>query len=104
MTRHDHHTPPICPSLGTGHALHIVTNPDQFHTVPAVLQSAWAELKAARGQTVNLDRMGEPAYLIAPPPAPEPTRIGMKPETLIRLHNRARLLNWLRGPNGGDAA
>jgi hypothetical protein len=43
-------------------ALAAVSNPAAFPH-PALLAAAWADLKAARGQTVDLDRL-QPAYLI----------------------------------------
>lgn len=54
-------------------ALRTVATPaDHFH--PATAQAAWAHLKAQRGQSVNLDRLGMTAHLIAPPPAPPAPR------------------------------
>ena len=47
-------------------AKHVVTHPQHFAQVPAVLAINWERLKNARGQTVDHDRIGAPAYLIAP--------------------------------------
>jgi hypothetical protein len=44
-------------------ALAAVSNPAAHGAHPALLAAAWADLKAARGQTVDLDRL-QPAYLI----------------------------------------
>lgn len=44
-------------------ALAAVANPAAHGGHPALLAAAWADLKAARGQTVDLDRL-QPAYLI----------------------------------------
>lgn len=50
-------------------ALAIVTDPGSVDAHPGLLAAAWADLKAARGQTVALDRL-HPAYLRdAPAPA-----------------------------------
>ena len=49
-------------------AREVITNPQDFHAHPAVLQSSWAELKAQRGQPITPDRMERlnPAYGILP--------------------------------------
>ncbi len=44
-------------------ALAAVSNPVGCDAHPGLLAAAWADLKAARGQTVDLDRL-RPAYLI----------------------------------------
>lgn len=46
---------------------HIVTNPQIYASQPAVLAINWEKLKNARGQTVDYDRIGAPAYLIVDP-------------------------------------
>ncbi len=46
-------------------ALAAVSNPAAFPH-PALLAAAWADLKRARGQTVDLERL-QPAYLIDRP-------------------------------------
>jgi hypothetical protein len=45
-------------------AKHVVTHPQHFAQVPAVLAINWERLKNARGQTVDHDRIGPPAYVI----------------------------------------
>ena len=45
-------------------ALHVVTHPEAFCSTPAELAIHWERLKNARGQTVDHDRIGAPAYLI----------------------------------------
>lgn len=47
-------------------ALHVVTHPQYFSGHPQVMANNWEHLKQARGQTVHRDRIGAPAYLIAP--------------------------------------
>ncbi|MGY9038396.1 MAG: hypothetical protein ACKVLA_11315 [Rhodobacterales bacterium] len=47
-------------------AKHVVTHPQHFARVPAVLAINWERLKNARGQTVDHDRIGPPAYVIGP--------------------------------------
>lgn len=43
-------------------AREILTNPDQFCDIPSLFQTSWETLKAARGQTVNLDRICPPSH------------------------------------------
>jgi hypothetical protein len=45
-------------------ARHVVTHPQRFARLPAVLAINWERLKNARGQTVDHNRIGAPAYLI----------------------------------------
>ena len=45
-------------------ARHIVTHPQNYASQPLVLAFNWEKLKNARGQTVDHDRIGAPAYLI----------------------------------------
>ncbi len=47
-------------------ALHVVTHPQHYARVPSVLAINWERLKNARGQTVDHDRVGPPAYLFGP--------------------------------------
>jgi hypothetical protein len=47
-------------------AKHVVTPPQHFARVPAVLAINWERLNNARGQTVDHDRIGPPAYIIGP--------------------------------------
>ncbi len=47
-------------------AVHVVTHPQNFMRNPQVWAINWEKLKRARGQTVHHDRIGAPAYLIAP--------------------------------------
>ncbi len=47
-------------------AKHVVTHPQHFARVPAVLAINWERLKNARGQTVDYNRIGPPAYVIGP--------------------------------------
>ena len=48
-------------------ARHIVTHPQIYASHPSVLAINWEKLKNARGQTVDFDRIGAPAYLIVDP-------------------------------------
>lgn len=48
-------------------ARHIVTHPQIYASHPSVLAINWEKLKNARGQTVDYDRIGAPAYLIVTP-------------------------------------
>jgi hypothetical protein len=47
-------------------AKHVVTHPQLYASHPSVLAINWERLKNARGQTVDNDRIGAPAYLITP--------------------------------------
>jgi hypothetical protein len=47
-------------------ALHVVTNPQNFMRSQECWAYQWEQLKKARGQTVDYDRIGVPAYLITP--------------------------------------
>jgi hypothetical protein len=42
----------------------ITANPAPYADQPALLQDAWAELKAKRGQSVRFDRIGDPQHVI----------------------------------------
>lgn len=44
-------------------ARNIALRPQVALTCPALLASVWTTLKAARGQTVNLDRIDTPAHV-----------------------------------------
>jgi len=50
--------------VSTETAKHIVTHPQIYASQPAVLAINWERLKNARGQSVDHDRIGAPAYLI----------------------------------------
>ena len=47
-------------------AKHVVTHPQHYMRIPAVLAINWERLKNARGQTVDHDRIGPPAYVMGP--------------------------------------
>lgn len=47
-------------------ATYIITHPQHFARHPAVLAANWERLKNARGQIVDHDRIGPPAYIIGP--------------------------------------
>ena len=47
-------------------ARHVVTHPQNFMRSQQCWATQWERLKNARGQTVDYDRIGAPAYLIAP--------------------------------------
>jgi hypothetical protein len=53
-------------TIHTAHA--IVTNPEHFHTQPAILACAWDILMAERGKRVDLDRLGPPAHIVKAEP------------------------------------
>ncbi|GEM_PF-2473310 len=54
-------------STETAHA--VVTNPEHFHTQPAILACAWDILMAERGKRVDLDRLGPPAHIVEAKPS-----------------------------------
>ncbi|MFC6641338.1 MULTISPECIES: hypothetical protein [Sulfitobacter] len=56
-------------SSNTGTTAHaVVTNPEHFHTRPAILACAWDILMAERGKRVDLDRLGPPAHIVKAEP------------------------------------
>jgi hypothetical protein len=97
-------------------ALDIITNPQDFHAHPTVLQSSWADLKAQRGQPITHDRMDRlhPAYVILPDraalllPTPDLDATPHSPAQMARVIRKvkaiARAKNYHLGPYGGDAA
>jgi hypothetical protein len=96
----------------------IITNPQFYHHVPAVLQASWAEIKAQRGQPITPDRMNRlhPNYGILPVhaplclPAPLPVDAMLTPVWMARVREikTARGITASPetrfGPYGGDAA
>jgi hypothetical protein len=92
-------------------ALAAVSNPAAHGAHPALLAAAWADLKAARGQTVDLDRL-QPAYLIDRAEAltgidaalPTPTFITdlMRERVSGKVQRRAAILAGM--PSEGGAA
>jgi hypothetical protein len=92
-------------------ALAAVSNPAAHGAHPALLACAWADLKKARGQTVDLDRL-QPAYLIDRAEAltgldaalPAPTFITdlMRARISGKVQRRAAILAGL--PTTGGAA
>jgi len=74
-------------------AFDVVTRPDTYALQPALLAHAWATLKEARGQSVNLDRIAAPAHLIAPAAPPVRRRDApphVSPATAERIRARIR--------------
>ena len=47
-------------------AVHVVTHPQHFMRSQQCWATQWERLKNARGQTVDYDRIGPPAYVIGP--------------------------------------
>ena len=85
-------------STETAHA--VVTNPEHFHTRPAILACAWDILMAERGKRVDLKRLGPPAHIVkAQPFNPVLADFDSRtPRILARIRRHA-------GQNtGGDAA
>ncbi|MBM1835297.1 hypothetical protein [Pseudosulfitobacter pseudonitzschiae] len=75
-TEADHHRTLLAPSTGrVPHSTAIVC--------------AWMTLKAARGQTVNLDRIGSPHHLITAPVSELQTDLNQR---LPRIKDRVREL------------
>lgn len=81
----------------------LVANPAAFDVSPAARASAWADLKAARGQPIPIDTLIalRPAYLTAAPiPAAPCGTVATIDATRARIAERMRV----PGPFGGDAA
>lgn len=81
-------------------AVDVLTNPSNLPL--GTLQTAWDALKAARGQTVNWNRLRQPAHLVERTRAPAPTDAV---DTVVeRCAGRAARLTFLRpNPTGGAA-
>jgi hypothetical protein len=103
-------------------ALGIIKNPNAFAEQPTVRAAAWAAMKVARGQTVDLDSM---AYILldthrAPITAKTIADTRGQIETALdettpqnvprqirikqRVNNHARTIGHIMAPHGGDAA
>ena len=67
-------------------ARHVVTHPEIFGRIPAVLAINWEQLKNARGQTVDHDRIGAPAYLIGP------SRVDSFDAQITRIRSKVRTI------------
>lgn len=93
-------------------ALAAVANPAGVNGHPALLAAAWSDLKAARGQTVALERL-RPAFLIdraepltgidAALPSPAIIEDLMRARISEKVRRRAAVLRGCT-PAGGDAA
>lgn len=92
-------------------ALAAVANPAAHGGHAALLAAAWSDLKAARGQTVDFDRL-QPAYLIDrqqpldPVEAHLPSPAAIEALTFERIRRRVQArMAALRGhaPEGGAA-
>lgn len=71
---------------------------------PTAIVGAWLALKQARGQTVDLDRIDTPHFLVAAPQSELQTDLDQR---LPRIRDRVRALRETRmahRPSGGDAA
>ena len=101
---------PTFPTAAEVHALSLVTvtHTDRFR--PAVTAAAWATLKNARGQTVDLDRLATPAHLILSTPAPAaPCPVAdiatIRKRAMDRARCHAAIMGYTCTPtHGGDAA
>lgn len=88
----------------TANAREIVTRPDRFHRHPAVIQNAWALLKAERGQPVHFDRLGQSRHLVGADSSSSPAAEieAARRRALPRIRARAAQLGLTTG--GDDAA
>jgi hypothetical protein len=85
-------------STETAHA--VVTNPEHFHTRPAILACAWDILMAERGKRVDLDRLGPPAHIVeAKPSNPVLADFDSRSPRIL-----ARIRHHVVQTTGGDAA
>lgn len=85
-------------STETAHA--VVTNPEHFHTRPAILACAWDILMAKRGNRVDLERLGPPAHIVKVE-ASNPVLADFDSRTPRIL---ARIRHHVSQSTGGDAA
>lgn len=89
----------------SANALYVATHPEEFHNQPAVLAIAWAQLMADRGNTVDMDRLGEPAHLISTPRDNSLSRDLADRAPRIRDRVKAHASRFAdSGPYDGDAA
>ena len=49
---------------------HMIANPRPDHFTPAANALAWGELKRARGQMIDYDRIGPSAHIVKRPAQP----------------------------------
>lgn len=88
----------------TDAARYVLTHPEVYHAQSAVLAGAWATLMAARGNAVNLDRIGPPAHQVVPVPTLALHDAALRSARVAeRVAARHRDLAS-RYPTGGDAA
>lgn len=89
-------------------ALSVITNPAHFYEQPEVLREAWQILKAARGEAVDMQRVGPAAYRVETEGPPISRAQAMSRHCLERLRQHAASKGipivstvW---PNSGDVA
>ncbi|MGB1389256.1 MAG: hypothetical protein ACPG61_10255 [Paracoccaceae bacterium] len=87
-------------------ARHVLTHPETYHDQPALIVDAWATLKAERGQTVDLDRIGTPVHLIeAPVTNPVQADFDLRAARIRDLiRKKVSSLGQPCAPHDGDAA
>ena len=78
----------------------VVTNPERFHSQPAILACAWDVLMAERGNRVELDRLGSPAHMVSSKPS---NRIAADFDTRAE-RIRERIRRHVAKSSGGNAA
>lgn len=88
------HPTPDAANCAAATAIKILRNPAPHAKRPAVLLDAWVQLKQARGQTVDVTRLGPTAYLMSEPPSAEVTAINA---ILARNAGRATEIASQRG-------
>ena len=83
--------PPICREVVQS-ARDIASNPDEFLDDTTIFTTAWAALKASRGQGFDPARLRPMHLVVRPEPAPEPSD-----QTLERTGERIREVIEARG-------
>lgn len=73
-------------------ALDVARNPENYTDIPAATFTAWATLKAARGQELRPDTLPRVIHATGAPCA----------DLVTRIHARRRQI--MAAPTGGDAA
>lgn len=73
----------------------IASHPENFLSDTSVFTSAWAALKAERGQSFDPSRLRPQHIVDCPPPTPEPID-----QTLDRVGQRVRNLIQAKGYSG----
>lgn len=86
----------------------VVTNPEEYLDNPALIAFAWEQLLKARGKTMRLENIGEPAHNFKTTPQPELSLASdlalRSPRVAQQVRERKSKLDAQQSPFDGDAA